>query len=314
MNTVLFYNCKVIFHGYFYEEGPLNVHSFQCQGSFPVVKCTFCRSEFQQESKANTTTICKKCEANVKQYGKPTACEYCNLIAAFVGNKCLKCHNSEKKYGLPVNCDQCKQKCAFDRKDEEVKRKFDGKLLCWECTTSYKKSKSKQADTTKHVAKLKEKSQHHHKKPKESGHNKRPNRPDVTKMILEEPSQQPPPSKIQRLSTITRDPLDIHSSEHVIAITDLKEQINSLQKQLSQKDQQLLAKEKQMTELKAAQFQLELDLRNRMKTVQREHELKVETMQQKIRNLQKEVNTLSKKAKLVGATKENGSGTESPAP
>jgi len=69
-----------------------------------------------------------------------------------------------------------------------------------------------------------------------------------------------------------------------------------------------------MTELKAAQFQLELDLRNRMKTVQREHELKVETMQQKIRNLQKEVNTLSKKAKLVGATKENGSGTESPAP
>ena len=36
-------------------------------------------------SKSNTSSICKKCEANVKAYGKPTACEYCNIIAAFIG-------------------------------------------------------------------------------------------------------------------------------------------------------------------------------------------------------------------------------------
>lgn len=41
-------------------------------------------------SKGSTTTICRKCELNVKQYGKPTACEFCNIIAAFVGSKCQR--------------------------------------------------------------------------------------------------------------------------------------------------------------------------------------------------------------------------------
>lgn len=79
-----------------------------------MVKCTYCRSEFQQTSKGSTSTICKKCEQNVKAYGTPSACEYCNIIAAFIGNKCQRCTNSELKYGPPVNCEQCKQKCAFD--------------------------------------------------------------------------------------------------------------------------------------------------------------------------------------------------------
>lgn len=86
-----------------------------------MVKCTYCRSEFQQASKGSTSTICKKCEQNVKSYGKPTACEYCNIIAAFIGNKCQRCTNSEIKYGPPVNCEQCKQKCAFDRHDDDKK-------------------------------------------------------------------------------------------------------------------------------------------------------------------------------------------------
>lgn len=74
----------------------------------------FCR-------KNSTNTICSKCESNVKQYGKPRVCEYCNIIAAFIGNKCQRCTNSERKYGLPVTCEQCKQKCAFDRKEEDKK-------------------------------------------------------------------------------------------------------------------------------------------------------------------------------------------------
>ena len=41
-----------------------------CRGAFSVVKCTYCRTEFQQENKANTYTYCKKCEQNVKQFGK----------------------------------------------------------------------------------------------------------------------------------------------------------------------------------------------------------------------------------------------------
>uniref|UniRef100_A0A8C6TI94 Protein FAM76B n=1 Tax=Neogobius melanostomus TaxID=47308 RepID=A0A8C6TI94_9GOBI len=108
----------------------------ECRIAHPIVKCTFCRSEFQQESKTNT--ICKKCAQNVKQLGTPKPCHYCNIIAAFIGTKCQRCTNSEKKYGPPQTCEQCKQQCAFDRK-EEGRRKVDGKLLCWLCTLSYRR-------------------------------------------------------------------------------------------------------------------------------------------------------------------------------
>lgn len=93
----------------------------ECRIAHPIVKCTYCRSEFQQESKTNT--ICKKCAQNVKQFGTPKPCQYCNIIAAFIGTKCQRCTNSEKKYGAPQTCEQCKQQCAFDRK-EEGRRKW----------------------------------------------------------------------------------------------------------------------------------------------------------------------------------------------
>ena len=46
---------------------------------------------------------------------QPRACEYCNIIAAFIGNRCQRCSNSEKRWGPPKTCQQCKQQCAFDR-------------------------------------------------------------------------------------------------------------------------------------------------------------------------------------------------------
>jgi len=151
----------------------------ECRGAFPIVKCTYCRSEFQQESKGNTCTICKKCELNVKQYGKPSACEYCNIIAGFIGNKCQRCTNSEKKYGPPGTCEQCKQKCAFDRKDED-KKKVDGKMLCWLCTLSYRRALAKTKHSERHSSSSKSKEQQHNN----HHHNKRPQRPDVTKVML----------------------------------------------------------------------------------------------------------------------------------
>ena len=46
---------------------------------------------------------------------------------------------------------------------------------------------------------------------------------------------------------INRDALvDPNSSDHVVAITELREQVATLQKQLSNKDQQLFSKEKQV--------------------------------------------------------------------
>ncbi|KAL8586639.1 hypothetical protein ACOMHN_040147 [Nucella lapillus] len=110
----------------------------ECKSNYPVVKCTYCREEFQLNSKGSTTTICVKCAENAKVYGKPTACEYCSILAAFIGKRCQRCVNSEKKWGPPITCEQCKLKCAFDR-SEDAKRKVDGKQLCWLCTQAYKR-------------------------------------------------------------------------------------------------------------------------------------------------------------------------------
>lgn len=73
----------------------------------------------------------------MKQYGKPSGCEYCNIIAAFIGNRCQRCTNSEKKYGAPVTCEQCKCKAAFDRKDENKKvRGFKSAFMVVFCATT----------------------------------------------------------------------------------------------------------------------------------------------------------------------------------
>lgn len=114
-----------------------------CKGSFQVIKCNYCRSEFQQDSSIKLAAICKKCEQLQEQHGKPGPCAYCNIIAAFIGTKCQRCTNSEKKYGAPMSCEHCRQKCAFDRKDPESKKKVDGKLLCWLCTMTYKRTLAK---------------------------------------------------------------------------------------------------------------------------------------------------------------------------
>ena len=52
-------------------------------------------------SKSSTSSICKKCELNVQKYGKPSSCQFCNIIAAFVGGKCHRCHDSYRRYGAP---------------------------------------------------------------------------------------------------------------------------------------------------------------------------------------------------------------------
>lgn len=55
-----------------------------CEGSFQVVKCNYCRTEFQQEmSNSKSSSICKKCEQLQEQNGKPGLCAYCRLLGKF---------------------------------------------------------------------------------------------------------------------------------------------------------------------------------------------------------------------------------------
>ncbi|XP_014273544.1 protein FAM76A isoform X3 [Halyomorpha halys] len=325
-NSVALFACSKCFSKYPFEELSSGQQLCKnCRGSFPIVKCTYCRSEFQQTNKLSTSTICSKCEHNVKQFGKPSACEYCNIIAAFIGNKCQRCTNSERKYGPPVTCEQCKQKCAFDRKDDD--KKVDGKLLCWLCTLSFKRAlaKTKQSDADRR-AQLKLAAQRSNKNRENrpsrgsSTNNKRSasNRSDPAKLETGLEAL-PPVAKAMRTNRPPGDLVDPNSSDHVVAMTQLKEQMVSLQKQICQKDALLLSKDKTITELKAKHFTNETELRNKMLNTEREFEKKVETLSSKIKQLQKEVATLSKANKnknntLSSGAGSGGSGTDSPLP
>lgn len=69
---------------------------------------------------------------------------------------------------------------------------------------------------------------------------------DVTKLPALD-TDNGPANKVTRTNAgpgLIRTDMDPNSSDHVVAMTQLKEQIASLQKQLNQKDQQLLSKDK----------------------------------------------------------------------
>ncbi|KAG0727548.1 Protein FAM76A [Chionoecetes opilio] len=328
--------------------GPL-----ECRGSFPIVKCTYCRSEFQQESKSSTVTICKKCETMVKQHGKPSACDYCNVIAAFIGNKCSGAPTLSASMAPPSPATSASKSVHSTEKISTRKRllacclackstyggfQVDGKLLCWLCTLSYKRAlaKTKVTDPGRHShIKLGSRSGHHKDKERHklSGHNKRPNRPDVTKMPQEEP-----PSKLglyekgkdtqnmeihdnfKTLMSRNCGPMrdDSGTADHLVLITQLRETIARLEKQLLGKDAQMLSKDKQMTELKASQFTIEQELRQKMKIVARDYDSKTDLLLKRIREQTREIALLNRarkkgdKGAMLSATDGGSSGTDSP--
>uniref|UniRef100_A0A1L8DA29 Protein FAM76A n=2 Tax=Nyssomyia neivai TaxID=330878 RepID=A0A1L8DA29_9DIPT len=318
--VVLFACSKCFTRHEFHELSPGQNLCKECRGAFPIVKCTYCRSEFQQSSKGSTSTICKKCEQNVKQYGKPSACEYCNIIAAFIGSKCQRCTNSELKYGPAVTCEQCKQRCAFDRQDDN--KKIDGKLLCWLCTLSYKRAlaKARQVETERRMAK---KRSHNNDKTAQQ-QIKENNAKKLQRNELNKGSSGIPeiPEKMARVANSGS--IDPNSSDHVVAMTQLKETIASLQKKLTMKDKELLQKDKMITELKAQHFTAETELRKQMKDEERMYDSKVDMLNQKVAGLLKEIASLSKTTKRRGNIVKNensnsqvakdsgGSGTDSP--
>ncbi|CAI5773356.1 Protein FAM76B [Podarcis lilfordi] len=299
----------------------------ECRIAHPMVKCTYCRSEFQQESKTNT--ICKKCAQNVKQFGTPKPCQYCNIIAAFIGTKCQRCTNSEKKYGPPQTCEQCKQQCAFDRK-EEGRRKVDGKLLCWLCTLSYKRVLQKTKEQRKSLgsshsnsssASLTEKDQHHlkhqrhrhHHHRHSSGHHKISSlSPEQDQGLWKQShkssaaTQNETPKKKPKMeskpsngdSSSINQSADSGGTDNFVLISQLKEEVMSLKRLLQQRDQTILEKDKKLTELKADFQYQESNLRTKMNSMERAHKETVEQLQAKNRELLKQVAALSKGKKF----------------
>lgn len=268
----------------------------KCRGDFPVVKCTYCRSEFQQESKSKTSSICKRCEQNVKQYGKPSSCQFCQLPAAFLGGKCQRCSTYYKRYGPPKTCEQCKQKSAFDKGGE-------GKLMCWACSCSYKRAlaKTRQSDPARNsrVFKKEPKVETKEQKREKYMNSKKPVRPDVTKI---EPDT-PPPVKIAK---VHKERGDAGESDHVGEITQLKEKIASFQNILKMKDKELLGKDQEITQMKSKLFNEENLIRLKMRKGLKDHEDKVNDLNRTIRDQAATITRLKKEAtskKVAGSKK-----------
>ncbi|XP_041088475.1 protein FAM76B isoform X2 [Polyodon spathula] len=328
MATTALYACTKCNQRYPFEELSQGQQLCkECRIAHPIVKCTYCRSEFQQESKTNT--ICKKCAQNVKQFGTPKPCQYCNIIAAFIGTKCQRCTNSEKKYGPPQTCEQCKQQCAFDRK-EEGRRKVDGKLLCWLCTLSYRRVLQKTKEQRKGLgsshsnsssASLTEKDQHHsrhhhhhhhhHHHRHRSGHHKLDSLSPEQDQVLWKQShttssiQNETPKKKPKLETkpsngdsSINQSMDSGGTDNFILISQLKEEVMSLKRLLQQRDQTILEKDKKLTELKADFQYQESNMRTKMNNMEKAHKEAMEAQQAKNRDLLKQVAALSKGKKF----------------
>uniref|UniRef100_A0A3B4CCS4 Protein FAM76B n=1 Tax=Pygocentrus nattereri TaxID=42514 RepID=A0A3B4CCS4_PYGNA len=271
----------------------------ECRIAHPIVKCTYCRTEFQQESKTNT--ICKKCAQNVKQFGTPKPCQYCNIIAAFIGTKCQRCTNSEKKYGPPQTCEQCKQQCAFDRK-EEGRRKVDGKLLCWLCTLSYRRVLQKTKEQRKglgsshsNASSLSNKEHRHHHRHSSSHHNHK------SSSIQKETPKKKPKLELKPSngdSSSVAQSMDSGGTDNFILISQLKEEVMSLKRLLQQRDQTILDKDRKLTELKADFQYQESNMRVKMNNMEKAHKEAMEQQQAKNRELMKQVAALSKGKKL----------------
>ncbi|CAB1352662.1 unnamed protein product [Coregonus sp. 'balchen'] len=301
MATTALYACTKCNQRYPFEELSQGQQLCkECRIAHPIVKCTYCRSEFQQESKTNT--ICKKCAQNVKQFGTPKPCQYCNIIAAFIGTKCQRCTNSEKKYGPPQTCEQCKQQCAFDRK-EEGRRKVDGKLLCWLCTLSYRRVLQKTKEQRKGFSSshsnssLNEKDHHsrqhhHHQQHRHSSSNKLSGslspeqeqgmwkQSHKSSLIQKETPKKKPKLEMKPSngdsSSITQS-MDSGGTDNFILISQLKEEL---------------------TELKADFQYQESNMRVKMNNMEKAHKEAMEQQQAKNRELLKQVAALSKGKKF----------------
>lgn len=117
---------------------------------------------------------------------------------------------------------------------------IDGKLLCWLCTLSFKRTLAKARQGEKDGGRIVKK-RSHTDKPQINQHQhkevnyKKPQRPDITKQVMPDI-----PEKVARIASS----MDSNNSDHFIAMTELKETIANMQKRLSQKDRELLEKDK----------------------------------------------------------------------
>lgn len=174
--------------------------------------------------------------------------------------------------------------------------------MCWLCTLSYKRAvvRARQSESEHRHAKkrpstdqpIKDSS----KKPNSAStqQQSRSDRDRTDERKQHQTQQQTLPDIGSGGEKVRHSTVDHNSSEHVVAMTQLKEQIASLNKKLSAKDREILSKDKFTTELKSKNFISENELRNKMKDSEKYYEAKIEVLNKKVAGLLKEVAQLSK--------------------
>ncbi|XP_017005455.2 protein FAM76A isoform X2 [Drosophila takahashii] len=183
----------------------------------------------------------------------------------------------------------------------------NGKLLCWLCTCAYKRALLKAQQEGRIPMSKKRPHEKTSSSHRDNAAAKKPSRNELGKSAGGGNSSGVNavsgagldlPDKISRGNGTIAAPaaitVDTNSSDHVVAITYLKERIASLEKRLNQKDKELLEKDKQLTELKGKNFEKENDMRNRLKEVERLHDMKVDNLNRKIASVLKELAVLKK--------------------
>ena len=135
-----------------------------------------------------------------------------------------------------------------------ISLQIDGKLLCWLCTLANKRAqaKARQVETERRAGKRRHHSSekpHLIKENNSSGNGMSSGRSND--VLGKNPLPDLPP-KVGRMGGTAGGVLDPNSSDHVVAMTQLKETIASLQKKISQKDKELLEKDKLVSACKFA--------------------------------------------------------------
>eukprot|EP00069_Balaena_mysticetus_P016402 bmy_01989T0 len=250
--------------------------------------CTKCHQRFPFEALSQGQQLCK-----------PKPCQYCNIIAAFIGNKCQRCTNSEKKYGPPYSCEQCKQQCAFDRKDDRKKKtKEQRKHLSSSSRASHQeKEQYSRLSGGSHYNRMKLNISFPAtgcQKLTEVDYERKLCTAYEKSMAMEVAADAPDEEWRVQISDLA---LDSPGTDHFVIIAQLKEEVATLKKMLHQKDQMILEKEKKITELKADFQYQESQMRAKMNQMEKTHKEVTEQLQAKNRELLKQAAALSKSKK-----------------
>eukprot|EP00917_Polyrhabdina_sp_WS-2016_P007060 GHVP01015715.1.p2 GENE.GHVP01015715.1~~GHVP01015715.1.p2 ORF type:complete len:691 (+),score=157.92 GHVP01015715.1:2044-4116(+) len=122
-----------------------------CSKCHPILNSQTCRhcgdgfKSFRFLEKFNGEVgrhVCLTCARKLRIHqGLPRNCLHCKCWSAFGGfNSCDRCRESLELYKEPVECEKCGCNAAFRREPEKM-AKVDNRLLCFRCTTEYKKTR-----------------------------------------------------------------------------------------------------------------------------------------------------------------------------